>query len=97
MSSKVVRRCMDVTYDFLNPLVGIILLVPFLIVIPIICLVGKVLDLSRTSTSFNQIGYLRGRKITGTIISLPKNERRRRLTLEEKLPYDGADSQILAF
>jgi ABC-type transport system involved in multi-copper enzyme maturation permease subunit len=86
---------MDVTYDFLNPLVGIILLVPFLIVIPIICLVGIVLDLSRTSTSFNQRGYLQGRKITGTIISLPENERRR-LTLEEKLPYNGADRQILA-
>jgi hypothetical protein len=87
---------MDVTYDFLNSLVGIILLVPFLIVIPIICLVGIVLDLSRTSTSFNQRGYLRGRKITGTIISLPENERSRRLTLEEKLPYNGADRQILA-
>jgi ABC-type transport system involved in multi-copper enzyme maturation permease subunit len=95
MSKKLVRRCMDVTYDFLNPLVGIILLVPFLIVIPIICLVGIVLDLSRTSTSFNQRGYLQGRKITGTIISLPENERRR-LTLEEKLPYNGADRQILA-
>jgi ABC-type transport system involved in multi-copper enzyme maturation permease subunit len=91
MSNKLVRRCMDVTYDFLNPLVGIILLVPFLIVIPIICLVGIVLDLSRTSTSFNQRGYLRGRKITGTIISLPENERRGRLTLEEKLPYNSAD------
>ena len=96
MSNKLVRRCMDVTYDFLNPLVGIILLVPFLIVIPIICLIGIVLDLSRTSTSFNQRGYLRGRTITGTIISLPENERRRRLTLEEKLPYNGADRQILA-
>ena len=87
---------MDVTYDFLNPLVGIILLVPFLILIPVICLVGIVLDLSRTSTSFNQRGYLQGRKITGTIISLPENERRGRLTLEEKLPYNGADRQILA-
>jgi hypothetical protein len=96
MSNKLVRRCMDVTYDFLNPLVGIILLVPFLIVIPIICLIGIVLELSRTSTSFNQRGYLRGRKITGTIISLPENERRRRLTLEEKLPHNGADRQILA-
>jgi hypothetical protein len=87
---------MDVTYDFLNPLVGHLLLVPFLILIPIICLVGIVLDLSRTSTSFNQRGYLRGRKITGTIVSLPENERRRRLTLEEKVPYNGADRQILA-
>jgi ABC-type transport system involved in multi-copper enzyme maturation permease subunit len=96
MSDKLVRRCTDVTYEFMNPLVGIILLVPFLIVIPIICLVGIVLDLSRTSTSFNQRGYLQGRKITGTIISLSENERRRRLTLEKKLPYDGADRQILA-
>ena len=96
MSNKLVRRCMDVTYEFMNPLVGIILLVPFLIVIPIIYLVGIVLDLSRISTSFNQRGYLRGRKITGTIISLSDNERRRRLTLEEKITQNDADSQIFA-
>lgn len=96
MSNKLVRRCMDVTYDYLNPLVGIILLVAFLIVIPIICLVGIVLDLGRTSTSFNQRGYLQGRKITGTIISLSEIETRRRLTLEKKLPHNGADRQILA-
>jgi ABC-type transport system involved in multi-copper enzyme maturation permease subunit len=83
MSDKLLRRCTGVTYEFLNLLLGIILMVPFLVVIPIICLVGIVLDLSRTSTSFNQRGYLQGRKIPGTIISLSENERRRRLTLEK--------------
>ena len=79
---------MDRTYDFLSLLVAVIVIVPFLIVIPIICLVGAILDLSRTSPSFNQIGYLRGQKIAGTVMSLPENESRRRLTpKEEEIPH----------
>jgi ABC-type transport system involved in multi-copper enzyme maturation permease subunit len=88
MSNKVARRCMDGTYDFLSLLVGVMVLVPFLIVIPIICLVGAILSLSRTSPSFNQTGYLLGQKIAGTVMSLPENESRRRLTSkEEQIPH----------
>jgi hypothetical protein len=50
---------MDGTYDFLILLVGVMVLVPFLIVISIVCLVGAILGLSRSSSSFNQTGYLR--------------------------------------
>jgi hypothetical protein len=88
MSNKVARRCMDGTYDFLNLLVGVMVLVPFLIVIPIICLVGAILSLSRTTPSFNQTGFLPGQKIAGTVMSLPENESRRRLTSkEEQIPH----------
>jgi hypothetical protein len=85
---------MDGTYDFLSLLVGVMVLVPFLIVIPIICLIGAILSLSRTSPSFNQTGYLRGQKIAGTVMSLPEIESRRRLTsIEEEIPH--YDRQIL--
>src|SRR5688572_5766409 len=88
MSNKVARRCMDGTYDFINLLVGVMVLVPFLIVIPIICLLGAILSLSRTSSSFNQTGYLLGQKIAGTVMSLPENESRRKLTSkEEQIPH----------
>lgn len=87
MSNKAARRRIDGTHDFLTLLIPIIILAPFLIVITIICLVGAVLD------SFNQRGNLQGQKITGTIISLPGNERR--LTLkEEGTTY--RDRQVLA-
>ena len=75
---------MDGTYDFLSLLVGVIVIVPFLIVIPIICLVGAILDLSRTSPLFNQTGYLRGQKIAGTVMSLPENESRRRFDIKRR-------------
>lgn len=75
---------MDGTYDFLSLLVVVIVLVPFLIVIPVICLVGAILDLSRTSPSFNQTGYLRGQKIAGTVMSLPENESRRRFDIKRR-------------
>ena len=84
MSNKVTRRHIDGTYDFLTLLVPIIILAPFLVVIPIICLVGAVLDSILTSTSLNQRGYLRGRKVTGANISLPGNERRRGLASKEE-------------
>jgi ABC-type transport system involved in multi-copper enzyme maturation permease subunit len=85
MSNKVARRCMDGTYDFLNLLVGVMVLVPFLIVIPIICLVGAILSLGRTSSSLIK---LLGQKIAGTVMSLPENESRRRLTSkEEQIPH----------
>ena len=88
MNNKVARRRIDETYDFLKLLVPIIILV---LLFAIICLVGVVLE------SFNQRGYLRGRKVTGTIISLPGNERRRGLTLkEEGTTYNDIDRQILA-
>ena len=99
MSNKVAGRRIDGTYDFLKLLISIIILAPFLIVIPIICLVGAVLDSIRSSRSFNQRGYLRGRKVTGTIISPPgsENERRRGLTSrEEGTAYNDIDRQILA-
>jgi hypothetical protein len=83
----VARRCMDGTYDFLNLLVGVMVLVPFLIVIPIICLVGAILSLSRTSPSFNQTGYLLGQKIAGTVMSVPENECRRLTSKEEQIPH----------
>jgi hypothetical protein len=84
MSNKVARSCMDWTYDLLSLLAGAIILVPFLIVIPIISLVGAVLNLSRSYPSFNQTGYLLDRKIASTGLSLPENEKRRILTLEEE-------------
>lgn len=99
MSNKVARRRIDGTYDFLTLLVPIIILAPFLVLITITCLVGAVLDSIRSSTSFNQRGYLRGRKVTGTIISAPgnENERRRGLTSkEEGTTYNDIDRQILA-
>jgi ABC-type transport system involved in multi-copper enzyme maturation permease subunit len=96
MNDKVARRRIDGTSDFLILLVPIIILAPFLVVIPIVCLVGAVLDSIRTSTSFNQRGYLRGQKVTGTIISLSGNERRRGLTLkEEGTTYNDIDRRIL--
>jgi hypothetical protein len=91
MNDKVARRRTDGTYDFLTLLVPIIILAPFLVVITIVCLVGAVID------SFNQRGYLRGQKVTGTIISIPGNERRRGLTLkEEGTTYNDEDRQLLA-
>jgi hypothetical protein len=91
MNDKVARRRTDGTYDFLTLLVPIIILAPFLVVITIVCLVGAVLD------SFNQRGYLRGQKVTGTIISIPGKERRRGLTLkEEGTMYNDEDRQLLA-
>jgi ABC-type transport system involved in multi-copper enzyme maturation permease subunit len=75
---------MDGTYDFLSLLVAVIVIVPFLIVIPIICLVGAILDLSRTSPSVNQTGYLRGQKIAGTVMSLPEKESRRRFDIKRR-------------
>jgi hypothetical protein len=90
MNDKVARRRTDGTYDFLTLLVPIIILAPFLVVITIVCLVGAVLD------SFNQRGYLRGQKVTGTIISIPGKERRRGLTLkEEGTMYNDEDRQLL--
>ena len=95
MSNKVARQRIDGTYDFLTLTVPIIILAPFLVVIPIICLVGAVLDSIRSSTSFNQRGYPRGQ--SGTIISLPGNERRRGLILkEERTTYNDIDRQILS-
>ena len=75
MSNKVARSCMDRTCDFLSLLAVAIIMVPFLIVILIISLVGAVLNLSRSYPSFNQTGYLLDRKIAGTGVSLPENEK----------------------
>lgn len=44
MSSKGARRCIDGTYDLLILLAAIIMLTPLLVVVPIIRLVGAVLE-----------------------------------------------------
>jgi hypothetical protein len=70
----------DEAYDFLNLLIGVIVLVPFVIVILIISGVG-IIGLSRSS-SFNPSISLQGRRMTGTNLSLSESEIRRK-TLEE--------------
>ena len=82
MNKKNIRWWVDGAYDFLNLLVGIVVLVPFVIVIPVISAAGAIIGLSRTS-SFDTSTYLRSQRMTGTTISLSENEIRIK-TLEQE-------------
>ena len=82
MNKKNIRWWVDGAYDFLNLLVGIVVLVPFVIVVPVISAAGAIIGLSRTS-SFDTSTYLRSQRMTGTTISLSENEIRIK-TLEQE-------------
>ena len=82
MNKKNIRRWVDGAYDFLNILVGIVVLVPFVIVILVISAAGTIIGLSRTS-SFDTSTCLQGQRMTGTTISLSKNEIRRKILEQE--------------
>ena len=82
MNKKNIRWWVDGAYDFLNLLVGIVVLVPFVIVIPVISAAGAIIGLSRTS-SFDTSTYLRSQRMTGTTISLSENEIRRKILEQE--------------
>lgn len=64
MSKKNMRWWMDGTYDFLNLLIGIALLVPFLIVFPVISAAGAIIGFRRSSSSDPQT-FLQSRRMTG--------------------------------
>jgi hypothetical protein len=82
MNKKNIRWWVDGAYDFLNLLVGIVVLVPFVIVIPVISVAGAIIGLSRTS-SFDTSTYLQGQRMTGTTISLSENEIRIKILEQE--------------
>lgn len=68
-------------YDFLNLLVGFVVLVPFVIVFPVISAAGAIIGL-RSASSFDTATFQQGRRLTGTI-SPSENEIGRKI-LEEK-------------
>ena len=82
MNKKNIRRWVDGAYDFLNILVGIVVLVPFVIVIPVISAAGTIIGLSRTS-SFDTSTYLRSQRMTCTTISISENKIRRKILEQE--------------
>lgn len=82
MNKKNIRWWVDGAYDFLNLLVGVVVLVPFVIVIPVISAAGAIIGLSRTS-SFDTSTYLQGQRMIGTTMSLSENEIRRKILEQE--------------
>jgi hypothetical protein len=72
----------DEAYDFLNLLIGVIVLVPFVIVILIIS-GAEIIGLS-LSSSFNPSISLQGPRMTGTNLSLSESEIRRKTVEENK-------------
>jgi ABC-type transport system involved in multi-copper enzyme maturation permease subunit len=83
MNRKNIIWWMDGDYDFLNLLIGIIILVPFLIVILVISIAGTIIDMSRSS-SFNPPTYLQGRMMDGAAISLSEYEISRKILEENR-------------
>jgi hypothetical protein len=77
MNKKSIKWWVIGAYDFLNILIGIAILVPFLIVIPVISAAGAIIGFSR-STSFDPSTYLQGRMMTGTATSISEYGIRRR-------------------
>ena len=82
MNKKNIRWWVDGAYDFLNLLVGIVVLVPFVIVIPVISAAGAIIGLSRTS-SFDTSTYLRSQRMTCATISLSENKIMRKILEQE--------------
>jgi hypothetical protein len=69
MNKKNISWWMGGAYDFLNLLIGTIVLIPFLIGIIAISIAGAIIGMSRSS-SFNPSTYLQGRMMNGVAISL---------------------------
>jgi hypothetical protein len=69
MNKKNISWWMGGAYDFLNLLIGTIVLIPFLIGIIVISIAGAIIGMSRSS-SFNPSTYLQGRMMNGVAISL---------------------------
>lgn len=84
MNKKNVRGWMDGAYDFLTPLIGTIILIPFLIVIIVISVAGAIIGVSRSS-SYNPSTYLQGRMMRGVAISLSEYEISRKILEESKM------------
>lgn len=84
MNKKNVSGWMDGAYDFLNPLIGTIILIPFLIVIIVISVAGAIIGMSRSS-SYNPSTYLQGRMMRGVAISLSEYEISRKILEASKM------------
>ena len=84
MNKKNISGWMDGAYDFLNLLIGTIILIPFLIVIIVISVAGAIIGMSRSS-SYNPSTYLQGRTMRGVAISLSEYEMSRKILEESKM------------
>ena len=84
MNKKNISGWMDGAYDFLNLLIGTIILIPFLIVIIVISVAGAIIGMSRSS-SYNPSTYLQGRMMRGVAISLSEYEISRKILEESKM------------
>lgn len=84
MNKKNINWRMDGACDFLNLIIGTIILIPFLIVIIVISVAGAIIGMSRSS-SFNPSTYLQGRMMNGVAISLSEYETSRKILEESKM------------
>jgi hypothetical protein len=84
MNKKNISWRMDGAYDFLNLIIGTIILIPFLIVIIVISVAGAIIGMSRSS-SYNPSTYLQGRMMRGVAISLSEYEISRKILEESKM------------
>jgi hypothetical protein len=84
MNKKNISWRMNGAYDFLNLIIGTIILIPFLIVIIVISVAGAIIGMSRSS-SFNPSTYLQGRMMNGVAISLSEYEISKKILEESKM------------